>query len=195
MRLTAIAPDRLDARQAVLYDDMKAGISAKYGDFTTMRSDGALLGPWNAWLHQPEVGEAFWQVTKAMTAFRKLPDNVRQVVILVVGAWFGASYEVHAHAAVAKKRHGVSDARLSALASGERPSDLLVEEAAALDAAKALLRGGVMPEPTYWQILTLFGQEGVNELIWLVGHYCFVSMTLNGFAIPVPADGTEGDRP
>jgi hypothetical protein len=40
--------------------------------------------------------------------------------------------------------------------------------------------------------LGLFGQPGVSELIYLVylvGHYCFVSMTLNGFDIPVP-DGS-----
>jgi hypothetical protein len=35
----------------------------------------------------------------------------------------------------------------------------------------------------------LFGQPGVSELIYLVGHYCFVSMTLNGFDVPAP-DGS-----
>ena len=31
-----------------------------------------------------------------------------------------------------------------------------------------------------------FGQHGANELIYLVGLYCLVSMTLNGFNVPVP---------
>jgi hypothetical protein len=30
--------------------------------------------------------------------------------------------------------------------------------------------------------------KGLAELIYLVGHYCFVSTTLNGFAIGVPDD-------
>ena len=30
------------------------------------------------------------------------------------------------------------------------------------------------------------GQHGANELIYLVGLYCMVSMTLNGFNVPVP---------
>jgi 4-carboxymuconolactone decarboxylase len=81
MRLPPIAPDALSAAQRPLYDDMKAGVSSKYDAFVTMREDGALLGPWSAWLHQPEVGAAFWTVTKAMTAFKVLPDAVRQIVI------------------------------------------------------------------------------------------------------------------
>jgi hypothetical protein len=29
-------------------------------------------------------------------------------------------------------------------------------------------------------------REREREIVYLVGHYCFISMTLNGFAIPVP---------
>jgi 4-carboxymuconolactone decarboxylase len=188
MRLLPIAPNALNAAQRPLYDDMQAGVTSKYDAFVTMREDGALLGPWSAWLHQPEVGAAFWTVTKAMTAFKVLPDGVRQLVILVVGARFKAAYEIYAHAAVAKARHEISDARLATLAAGERPGDLTEQEAAGYDVAVALMNGGVLPEPTYRHALALFGQKGVAELIYLVGHYCFVSTTLNGFAIGVPED-------
>jgi 4-carboxymuconolactone decarboxylase len=188
MRLPPIAPTALSAAQRPLYDDMKAGVTSKYDAFVTMREDGALLGPWSAWLHQPEVGAAFWTVTKAMTAFKTLPDAVRQLVILVVGARFKAAYEIYAHAAVAKAKHEISDARLATLAAGERPADLTEQEAAGYDVAAALVNGGVLPEPTYRHALALFGQPGLTELIYLVGHYCFVSATLNGFAIGVPDD-------
>jgi 4-carboxymuconolactone decarboxylase len=32
----------------------------------------------------------------------------------------------------------------------------------------------------------VFGEQGAMELIYLVGSYCFVSVTLNGFDVPVP---------
>ncbi|MCK8787494.1 hypothetical protein M0638_24285 [Roseomonas sp. NAR14] len=86
MRLPPLAPSSLTPRQRPLYDAMRAGVAARYDLFTTMREDGAMLGPWNAWLHQPEVGTAFRGATQAMTAFRILPDAVRQVAILAVGA-------------------------------------------------------------------------------------------------------------
>jgi len=121
-----------------------------------------------------------------MTAFRKLPDTVRQVAIIATGAHFGAAYEIYAHTAVAKARLGMSERRLSSLASGERPDDLNDEEAVGFDVTRALLGGGVLPDAAYQQSLEHFGQEGTNELIWLIGHYCAISITLNGFDIPVP---------
>ncbi len=72
MRLAPISPENLNTDQRPLYEEMKAGVSAKYNDFKTMREDGAFLGPWGAWLHQPEVGVALWEVTKAMTKFRRI---------------------------------------------------------------------------------------------------------------------------
>jgi 4-carboxymuconolactone decarboxylase len=104
MRLSFIPPADITPEQRPLYDDMKAGIAAKYSAFTTIREDGAILGPWSAWLHEPELGAAIWGVTKAMTRFKDLPEPVRQIVILVVGSRFKAAYEIYAHSVVAKKR-------------------------------------------------------------------------------------------
>jgi 4-carboxymuconolactone decarboxylase len=187
MRLPPISPDHLTAEQRPLFDEMSEGIGAKYaGGFVTTREDGALLGPWNAWLHDPELGTAFWQVTKAMTNARRIPNNARQVAILVIGARFNAAYELYAHAAVGRSKHAMSERRLVALAAAQRPDDLTDEEAAAHDFAVAMLRGGPLPDLVYANAFSKFGQAGVNELVYLVGHYCFVSMTLNGFAITVP---------
>ena len=114
-----------------------------------------------------------------------LPDPVRQVAILVVGAHFHADYELYAHVAVAE-REGMSEARLSTLVAGGRPADLSKQEACAYDVAYALTSGGVLPEPCYTLAVKLFGQYGANELIYLVGLYCLVSTTLNAFNVPVP---------
>src|SRR5450631_2468428 len=86
MRLPFIPPAELSVEQKPLYDDMKAGIAAKYSNFTTMRGDGAILGPWSAWLHDPDLGRALWESTKGMTRFRHLPEMIRQIVILAVGS-------------------------------------------------------------------------------------------------------------
>ncbi|MDO6414211.1 carboxymuconolactone decarboxylase family protein [Sphingomonas sp. BIUV-7] len=193
-RLPPIGPEELTDKQRLLFEAMSVGVSAKYDAFITTRADGALLGPWNAWLHDPELGEAFWTVTQAMTKARRIPEAPRQVAILVTGAHFGAAYEIYAHGAVASARLAMSERRIATLAAGERPEDLDAGEAVAHDVAKALLRGGVLADPLYALAMKRFGQEGVNELIYLVGHYCFVSMTLNGFAIPVPTQAPTRSR-
>lgn len=185
MRLPLIAPADLTDAQKPLYADMKKGIASDFNAFKTISPDGAMMGPWNPWLHEPRIGGAIWELTKAMTAEASLPETVRQVVILVVGAHFDASYELYAHIAVAEKV-GMSEKRLSTLCAGLRPADLTDEEGCGYDAAFALVNGGILARPTYDRAVALFGQHGANELIYLVGLYCMVSTTLNGFNVPVP---------
>lgn len=185
MRLPLIAPADLTAQQQPLYEDMKKGIASNFNDFKTVREDGALMGPWNPWLHEPVIGKAVWELTKAMTARATLPDQPRQIAILVTGAHFDAAYELYAHIAVAE-REKMSPQRLSELCANIKPRDLSAQESVAYDVAFALVNGGVLPEPCYRLAVNTFGQKGTNELIYLVGLYALVSMTLNGFDVPVP---------
>jgi 4-carboxymuconolactone decarboxylase len=185
MRLSLIAPADLSAEQKPLYDDMRQGIASNFNAFKTVRDDGALMGPWNPWLHEPGIGRAIWDLTLAMTANASLPDDVRQIVILVVGARFDAAYEIYAHIAVAE-REGMKPERLASLTADQKPSDLSAEQSVAFDVAFKLVRGGTLPEPLYRLAVSTFGQHGTNELIYLVGLYSLVSTTLNGFNVPVP---------
>jgi 4-carboxymuconolactone decarboxylase len=78
-------------------------------------------------------------------------------------------------------------ASFATIVAGQRPGDLTREETVAYDLASALVSGGVLPELTYQQAVGLFGQEATAEFIYLVGLYCMVSVTLNGFDVPLPA--------
>jgi alkylhydroperoxidase family enzyme len=185
MRLPLIAPSDLTPEQKPLYDDMRKGIASNFNAFKAVRDDGALMGPWNPWLHEPEIGKAIWNLTLAMTANATLSDNVRQIVILIVGARFDAAYEIYAHIAVAE-REGMKPERLATLVADLKPPDLAPDESIAFDVAHTLVRGSTLPEPLYRLAVDTFGQHGTNELIYLVGLYSLVSTTLNGFNVPVP---------
>jgi len=185
MRLPLIAPADLTPEQKALYDDMRKGIASNFNAFKVLREDGALMGPWNPWLHEPGIGKAIWDLTLAMTANASLPDNIRQIVILVVGARFDAAYEIYAHIAVAE-REGMKAERLASLVANVKPADLSADESIAFDFSYALVRGGTLPEPLYRLAVATFGQHSTNEMIYLVGLYSLVSTTLNGFNVPVP---------
>jgi 4-carboxymuconolactone decarboxylase len=185
MRLPLIPPSQLTVEQKALYDEMRKGIASNFNAFKVEREDGALMGPWNPWLHEPGIGKAIWDLTLAMTANASLPDNVRQIAILVVGARFDAAYEIYAHIAVAEKE-AMKAERLATLVANLKPTDLDPKESIAFDFTYALVRGGTLPEPLYRLAVKTFGQHGTNELIYLVGLYCLVSTTLNGFNVPVP---------
>jgi alkylhydroperoxidase family enzyme len=185
MRLPLIPPAELSPEQRPVYDDMRSGIEKNFRGFETVAESGALMGPWNPWLHEPKFGKPIWDLTLALSVAPSLPRPVREVAILVTGAKFRSAYELYAHVIAAEAR-GLSDDKLATIVAGQRPADLARDEAIAYDVAAALVDRGVLPEITYRQAVTAFGRHGAAELIYLVGLYCLVSVTLNGFDVPVP---------
>jgi 4-carboxymuconolactone decarboxylase len=185
MRLPLLPPARLDPERRPLYDDMRQGIETSFNGFTAINETGELIGPWNPWLHFPKFGGPVWNLVKALSASPTLPRPVREVAILVTGAKFRSAYEIYAHVLVAELR-GLPDDKIATIVAGQRPSDLTRDEAIAYDVASALVAGGVLPELTYRQAVEAFGVEATAEFIYLVGLYCMVSVTLNGFDVPVP---------
>jgi 4-carboxymuconolactone decarboxylase len=183
--LSDMSPDRRE-----LYADMRKGIETNFKGFTAINDEGALIGPWNPWLRFAKFGGPVWNLVKALSSSPSLPRAIREVAILVTGARFRAAYEIYAHVLVAELR-GLSDEKIATIVAGERPNDLTREEAIAYDVASALVAGGVLPALTYQQAVKAFGEDGTAEFIYLVGLYCMVSVTLNGFDVPVP----EGPGP
>lgn len=189
MRLPLLPSSQMNAQQRTLYQDMRKGIETNFKGFVALDKTGALIGPWNSWLRFPKFGGPVWELVKALSTAPSLPRPVREVAILVTGARFHAAYEIYAHVLVAELR-GLPDDKIATIVAGQRPSDLTGEETVAYDVAAALVSGGVLPELTYRRAVATFGEEGTAELVNLVGLYCMVSVTLNGFDVPVPeADG------
>jgi 4-carboxymuconolactone decarboxylase len=188
MRLNLVPPAKLSPEQKPLYDDMRRGIESNFKGFIAIDRDQTLIGPWNPWLRFARYGGPVWELVKAVSTSPKLPRPVREIAILVTGAHFRSAYEIYAHVLVAELR-GLSDDKITTIASGQRPSDLTQQEGTAYDIAAALVSGGVLPELAWRQGVAAFGLDGMAEFIYLVGLYCMVSVTLNGFDVPVPEHG------
>jgi 4-carboxymuconolactone decarboxylase len=185
MRLPLLSPASLNPEQRTLYEDMHEGIETNFNGFKAIDSDGALIGPWNSWLHFQKFGGPIWDLVKALSASPTLPRPVREVAILVTGAHFHSAYELYAHVIIAEAR-GLPDEKIATIVAGQRPADLTRQEAVTYDVASALVAGSLLPELLYRQSVVTFGEKGTAELINLVGLYCLVSVTLNGFDVPVP---------
>jgi hypothetical protein len=185
MRLPLLSTAQLSAEQRPLYDDMRKGIEANFKGFTAIDEKGELIGPWNPWLRFSKFGGPVWELVKALSAAPTLPKPVREVAILVTGAHFRSAYEIYAHVLVAELRQ-ISDQKIATIIAGQRPPDLTRDEAIAYDVASALVSGGVLPALTYKQAVDAWGEDSAAEFIYLVGLYCMVSVTLNGFDVPVP---------
>ena len=64
MRLPLLPPASLSPDQQSLYDDVDV-IEGNFGELVARRSDGALIGPFNAWLHFPQFGKPAWAFNRA----------------------------------------------------------------------------------------------------------------------------------
>ena len=182
MRLSPLPPDALSAEQKALYDRNRHQIEKGFTAFRTTREDGALLGPWGVFLHEPAVGQAHYDVIETLTGLKRLPEPAKQVAILVVGAHFKAAYELYAHSATAVDE-GMDPAKVAVLNAGGRPLDLTPDETCAFDVASALLAGGVLPGAVYRAALDRLGQGALNELVFWISSYAGVSITLNAFDV------------
>jgi 4-carboxymuconolactone decarboxylase len=185
MRLPLLPPASLSPDQKNLYDDMADVIEKNFGELVARRSDGALIGPFNAWLHFPQFGKPAWAFNRAMWEHSVVSAAIHQLVILVTAAKFGARYEIYGHEYFAQ-RAGLAEQKIATIVAGERPDDLTPDERAAYDLAAALNRGGPLPETTYRAALSTFGEQGLAEIVFLVGCFSMVGVTLNAFDASVP---------
>jgi hypothetical protein len=68
----------------------------------SLPKNGALMGPWNPWLREPNYGKLVWDLTLAISVNPLLPRNAREVAILVTGTTFHSAYELYAHVFIAE---------------------------------------------------------------------------------------------
>ena len=184
MRAPPFPPDQMPPDVRALHDDM-AEIAEHLKGYVSKREDGALVGPFAPMLRFPQFGGLAWAYTKVLIENSKLPKPAHEVAILVTGAAFNSRFELYAHERVAGQA-GLSDAKIAAVAAGQRPADLTEEEQAAYDVAAALTAGKQLPESTYQRALKVFGEDQTAELIYLVAGYGLISMLLNAYDVSVP---------
>ena len=148
MRAPPIPPQALSAEQMTLYKEIKPFIASHLPNFKTETKEGALIGPWSAWLQDPRLGSPIWEATKAVNTNLVLPETVRQVVILKVGSHFKAAYELYAHRGISSAV-GIDQSQIQTLAKGQCPPNLGQAESCGFEVAKALVGGGVLPDELY----------------------------------------------
>lgn len=187
-RLALLAPDKLDSDQKKLYNQLQDTMVpwAKKSGFQADTYDDRLIGPFNAMLRSPAISKALMGVTAAEGEETSLNEQVRQVVILTVGAIWKADYELYAHAAVGAKA-GFDAQTIQALVAGQKPASLSPDEGVAFDFTQRLTAQHQIDTELYERAIIAFGEKGVVDMIYLAGQYMTISGLLNTFAVPAPA--------
>lgn len=183
-RLPLLPPTALGPDAKALYDRLVGGRSGA-APFRATSDAGALIGPFNAIIHAPDIGAGFLAFHEAEERATPLSARVREVVILSVGAVWQSAYELYAHRAVAAQA-GFSADVVAALAAGEASDQLDERERAAQDFTLELVRTRSVADPTYAAAERLLGHDGVVAMTFLAAAYTGTCMVLNAFAVPAP---------
>jgi 4-carboxymuconolactone decarboxylase len=191
-RLPLADPTTLAGTQRELFDVVMATIvpCAKDAGFQSTTGDGRLIGPFNPFLLNPAVASKLLDLQFAEQSQTSLSRRVRQVVILAVGATWGADYELYAHSAVARKA-GISEDAIRTLASGGLPDDLREHEKIAARVALELSTQHRIDDGLYREAEQVFGRQGLFDIAALIGIYHAVCTTLTMFAVPAPAQNRQ----
>ena len=184
-RLPPLTPDRLNPEQKRVYDNISGDVRRqKARKHPIINDDGTLIGPFNALLYAPGIGDAVQKLGAALRFESSLPGHLRELAILMVAQRWRANYEWVAHAPIAA-REGLGDAVIEVVKAGRTP-DAQADVLCVHRFVSELLETRRVSDETYTQTRALIGEQGLVELVSLVGYYAIISGLLNGFEVAVP---------
>lgn len=145
-----------------------------------------MLGPFDALLRIPEVGEAVQLLGERLRFRGILKDRMRELVILVVAAHCHSEYEWYAHSLMARHQELLTAEELDALHEVRTPDTCDGRERAVLDLVRRLLESREVPADLYLAARDRLGEEELVELACLVGYYALLAGVLTTFAVSAP---------
>lgn len=182
-RLTFLTRAELDEDQAGLWDAL---VESRGGGVDLFDADGALVGPFNSWIHAPRIGRRLSSLGAHLRFRTSLDRRLSEVAICTVGAHWQSEFEFWAHAPMAIE-HGVSESVVEALRVGEVPEFARDDDRIVHAVVHQLLNDRRVDDETYAAAEELLGEQGLVELASTIGYYCLVSMLLNLFEVALPA--------
>jgi 4-carboxymuconolactone decarboxylase len=178
LRVPDLVLEALSPEQRRVYDTIAAG------------PRGGVQGPLRVWLHSSELADR----AQALGAFCRfetcLPARLTELAILVIGAFWQARFEWHAHAPLAIAA-GLDPAAVEAMRVGQTPQFLEPDETVVYGFARELTTTHQVAEASYQRAIDILGVKGVVELVGILGYYTLVAMTLNVFEVPLPKNTAD----
>jgi 4-carboxymuconolactone decarboxylase len=179
-RLPYLRYDELDPVGRQVWDGV---VGTRSGQLTN--EQGGLVGPFNAFVHAPEVGQHLSALGAKVRYETSIERRLNELAIITVGARWKAEFEWWAHARMAR-RHGVPDAVIDAIERGEEPPFEADDERTVYTFAAQLVSTGQVSQDAYDAARQLLGDAGLVELVSVCGYYTLVSFLLNAFTVPLP---------
>jgi 4-carboxymuconolactone decarboxylase len=151
---------------------------------------GAVIGPFVPALRSPELTRRLQRVGEYLRYEPALPPKLREMAILLVARDWDQQFEWDVHAPLAEQA-GLARPMIDAIAEGRRPPSMGRDEALVYHFYAELQQTRAVSDGTYADALGAFGEQGVVDLVALIGYYATLAMIMNVARTPLP-DGKSG---
>lgn len=146
---------------------------------------GSLRGPFNALLRSPELMRRVQKVGEYLRFQGVLDMRINEMAALLGARAMTQQYEWNAHVPHAL-RAGLKPAVIEAIAEGRRPTGMAEDEEICYDFVTELLANKGVCDATYARAVKKFGEQGVIDIIAVVGYYTLLAMIMNVARTAIP---------
>jgi 4-carboxymuconolactone decarboxylase len=171
MRMPPLQRDSMDEVQRAAADELIAGPRK------------GVKGPFIALLRSPDLMARLQKVGEYLRFNSKVPQRLSEFATLVVSRDWSQQFEWFTHVPLALKA-GVLQETIDALRDGRRPTSMAADEALVYDFVTEMCARRGVSDATYKDCLDCLGEQGVLDLVGIVGYFTLISMVLNVARIP-----------
>ncbi|MDL2209477.1 hypothetical protein LJC26_01570 [Desulfovibrio sp. OttesenSCG-928-O18] len=169
-RLPELKPEEMTPEQKEIYQSIVSG------------PRGSVPAPLTVWLRRPELcrhAQALGSYCRYDTA---LPPRLSELAIMLMGRHWLAEYEWATHKPHALAA-GLSEDVLNAVRDGREPQFANRDEAVLYAFFTRLHAERKVDDALYAEAVELLGEDGVIDLIGIVGYYTLISTTIQAFEL------------
>ena len=177
-RYRDIAVAEMTPAQRRVHDQIVAGKRGRFG------------GPFQILIRAPEICEHASKLGEHLRWGTSLPDRLSELAIITTARFWRAQYEWYAHAPLAAQA-GVPAAAIEMIRTGGTPVFAAKDEALVYRICDEIFRTRRLTDTSFAEAVATLGEQGLVEIIAIVGYYTLIGNTLNVFQVPLP----EGEAP
>ena len=149
-----------------------------------------LRGPWVPLLRSPDMLLRAKGMSDYLRFQSKIEERIKEMMILIAAREWTQQYVWNSHYPAALKA-GLKREVADAIADSRRPAGMAEDEEIAYDLATEILRLKRVSDPAYERAVAKFGEQGVVDLVSLVGYYNLLAIVMNTTRTPLRAGTPE----
>ena len=173
-RVPYVERDAMDAEGQEIYDRIRRD-----------RNSPTVGLQFRALLNSPKAAGYLTSMGAQLRFQSAMPENLKELAIIVVAREFNSAIEWTGHAVLAAKA-GVSAKSIEAIRTGKPLSELTADERAIARFLHELIRKKDVPDPVFEAVHALLGMRGVVDLTLTCSYY--TALTLAQIALRLEMD-------